>query len=235
MGTKRQILHGLLLIAAMTLLAWLLGDQLDRHWIDVYVRGRGLTGELLLLGVTTLLISIGLSRQLVAFLAGYSFGFIDGFLLSMLAVVAGCVITFYCTRLLLREWLLQHFSARIHRLDAFIREHTFTATLLFRLMPVGSNWMVNIAAGMSAVRSVPFFLGSALGYVPQMAIFSLVGSGAQLQQFWQAAVAMTLFVIATLLGVWLFARYRRYYRTDTQPGTDMQDSFIARKQSSANG
>ena len=78
MSPTRHILHGLALITVMTLLAWLLGDLMDRHWIDVYVRDRGVTGELLFVGVTTLLISIGISRQLVAFLAGYGFGFTGG-------------------------------------------------------------------------------------------------------------------------------------------------------------
>jgi len=229
MSTTRHILHGLVLIAAMTLLAWLLGDMLDRHWIDVYVRGRGVTGELVFVAITTLLISIGMSRQLVAFLAGYGFGFSGGFLLSMVSLVAGCVITFYCSRLLLREFLARHFSARIRRLDDFIRQHTFSATLLVRLLPIGNNWMVNITAGASAVHSMPFFLGSALGFVPQMAVFALVGSGSQLQQFWQVAIAMVMFVVAALLGVWLFARFRRFYRPDIVYGEDMQDSSLAGK------
>jgi len=227
MSTTRYILHGLALIAVMALLAWLLGDLLDRHWVDDYVRDHGVTGELLFIGVTTLLISVGISRQLVAFLAGYGFGFMGGFLLSMVAVIAGCVITFYCTRLLLREFLSRHFGARIRRLVDFIRNHTFSATLLVRLLPVGNNWMVNIAAGASAVRGVPFFLGSTLGFIPQMLVFALVGSGSQLQQFWQVAIAMAMFVLAAFLGVWLFARFRRIYRPDVQFGEDGQDPSLA--------
>jgi len=227
MNTTRFILRGLVLIAAMSLLAWLLGDLLDRHWIDVYVRGKGVTGELLFIGVTTLLICVGLSRQLVAFLAGYGFGFSGGFLLSMVAVIAGCVITFYCTRLLLRGFLARHFSARIRKLDGFLREHTFSATLLVRLLPVGNNWMVNIAAGASAVRCLPFFLGSTLGFIPQMAVFALVGSGSQLQQFWQVVIAMVMFILAAVLGVWLFARFRRHYGSDLRYGEDMQDPSLA--------
>ena len=118
-----------------------------------------------------------LSRQVVAFLGGYAFGFVHGFILAMLAVVAACIITFTVSRFLLRSFLLRHFSERIRQVDGFLQENTFTMALLIRLLPLGSNWMVNIAAGVSGVRSVPFFTGSALGYVPQMLIFSLVGSG----------------------------------------------------------
>jgi uncharacterized membrane protein YdjX (TVP38/TMEM64 family) len=69
--------------------------------------------------------------------------------------------------------------------------------------------MFNLAGGVSGVRSMPFFLGSALGYLPQMIIFSLVGSGAQVDQFWQVAIAMAMLVIAVVLGVYLYRKYAR--------------------------
>ena len=134
----------------------------------------------------------------------------------MLAVVSACIITFYIARLSLRGFLLKYYSERIHRVDGFIRENTFSTTLMVRLLPLGSNWIFNFAAGVSGVRSLPFFLGSALGYLPQMLIFSLVGSGARLDQFWQIAIAMAMFVVAALLGVYL---YRKFLK-DGVPGLD---------------
>ena len=105
--------------------------------------------------------------------------------------------------------MLRHFSERIRQVDNFIRENTFMMALLIRLLPLGSNWMVNIAAGVSGVRSVPFFTGSALGYVPQMLIFSLLGSGARVDEFWQVVLAMVLFVVAAVIGGYLYRKYRR--------------------------
>jgi uncharacterized membrane protein YdjX (TVP38/TMEM64 family) len=204
----RFIFSGLLLIAALVLASYLLGDLLDRHWVDAYVRDAGARGVLLFLLAGGLLTGIGISRQLVAFLAGYGFGFLQGFLLSMAAVVAGCILTFFCARLLLRAVLLRHYGRRIQRVEAFIRENTFKMALLLRLLPLGSNWMISVAAGASSVRSRPFFLGSALGYVPQMLIFCLVGSGTQVGQFWQVAIAMAMFVLAALLGMTLYRSYR---------------------------
>ena len=212
MSFNQVILRGILLVILLVLASSLLADVLDRHWIDTWFRGQGPAGQGLFVIVTCLLMSLGLSRQLVAFLAGYGFGFMPGLVLSMLAVSGACMLTYTLSRRLLRGLFLQHFSARISRIDRFIHEHTFSITLLFRLLPVGSNWMVNIAAGTSGVRSLPFFLGSVLGYVPQMLVFALVGSGSRLGQFWQLAIAMALLVAAAALGYWLFARYRRQGR-----------------------
>ena len=205
----RFIFRGLLVIVALVVVGYLLKDVLDQQWVDTWIRDRGAAGELLFVLVCSLLGSIGLSRQVVAFLGGYAFGLTWGFTLAMLAVVAACIITFTVSRFLLRSFLLRHFSARIRQVDGFLQENTFMMALLIRLLPLGSNWMVNIAAGVSGVRSVPFFTGSALGYVPQMLIFSLVGSGARVDRFWQVAIAMAMFVIATFLGIYLYRKYRQ--------------------------
>jgi uncharacterized membrane protein YdjX (TVP38/TMEM64 family) len=129
-------------------------------------------------------------------------------LLSTLVVVAGCITTFYIARYLLRSFLLQRYAGSLNRVGRFVDQNTFAMTVLLRLLPLGSNLMVNVAAGVSGVRSVPFFLGSSLGYVPQMLIFALVGSGTSVDQFWQVALAMVLFVAATLIGIWLYRKYR---------------------------
>lgn len=204
----RVILSGLVLIAVLVMLAWLLRDVIDERWIDTWVRGRGLRGELLFIAAGALLASLGLSRQVLAFLGGYSFGFLPGVVMSMIAVVAGCVITFNVSRHFLQARVRRRFSERVDRIDGFLGDNTFTATLMFRLLPAGSNFLLNVAAGASGVRSVPFFLGSALGYMPQMLVFSLVGSGIRVSETWQVVIAMALFVLAAVMGVVLYRKYR---------------------------
>jgi len=207
--TLRIILRGLLVIAVLLLIGYSLRDVLDQQWVDAQIRGRGATGELLFVVICVLLGSVGLSRQVIAFLGGYAFGVGYGFVLSMLATVAACMTTFYLSRFLLRAFVWRHFSERVRRVDDFIRDNTFMMALLFRLLPLGSNWMVNIGAGASGVRSVPFFAGSTLGYVPQMLIFSLLGSGARVDEFWQVVLAVVLFVVAAVIAAYLFRQYRQ--------------------------
>jgi uncharacterized membrane protein YdjX (TVP38/TMEM64 family) len=212
----RLVFRGLAVIVVLSLVSYLLGDVLDQAWIDSHVRGHGVPGELLFLLISWLLTSVGLSRQLVAFLGGYAFGFVTGVLLASLAIVAGCITTFYVARYLLRDFLLRHFAGRLGKVGRFIKENTFSMTLLIRLLPAGNNGVVNIAAGVSDARSMRFFLGSALGYLPQTLIFALVGSGTSVDRFWQVAVAMALFVMATVLGIWLYRKYRHGMTLDPQ-------------------
>ena len=103
--------------------------------------------------------------------------------------------------------------------------------LLVRLLPLGSNWMINIAAGVSSVGKWPFLLGSALGYIPQMLVFSLVGSGTRVDQFWQVAIAMALFVLAAVLGVVLYRKVGRGRTLDQAANreADMGTSTVAQE------
>ena len=65
------IFRGLVVIVALVLVSYLLGDILDEAWIDTHVRERGALGGLLFVVAGWLLASIGLSRQVIAFLSGY--------------------------------------------------------------------------------------------------------------------------------------------------------------------
>lgn len=205
--------RGLLLLATLTLGAYalqtthLLGS-VNEAWIDSAVRGKGLHGELLFVGIGALVAAVGLPRQLVCFLGGYGFGLLEGTLLGLLASVLGCFCTFYYARLLGRRLVLARFAHRIRKLDEFLRDNTLGMTLLARLLPVGSNLVNTLVAGVSGVRALPFFVGSALGYIPQTLVFALAGSGVNLDPTRRIGLAVVLFVISGVLGVLLYRRYR---------------------------
>ncbi len=209
----RVILRGLIFIASLALLGWLLeqtrfGAALDERWIDNEIRGRGLTGELLFLGAGAVFTAAGLPRQIISFLGGYAFGFAFGGLLGLIATTLGCLTTFYYARWLGRSFVRHHFATRIRRVDDFLRGHPFTMTLLIRLLPVGSNVATNLAVGVTSARAAPFLSASMLGYIPQTAVFALVGSGINIDPGPRIGLAVVLFVISGVLGAWLYRRYR---------------------------
>jgi uncharacterized membrane protein YdjX (TVP38/TMEM64 family) len=211
--TLRLILRGLPVLLSLALIGLLvrethLAGMLDQAWVDREVRGRGLDGELLYIGIGALATAVGFPRQVVSFMGGYAFGFLQGTLYGVLATLLGCVATFAYARLFGRSLLAPRLSGRIGRMDDFVRGHPFTMTLLIRLLPVGSNVLTSLVAGLSGVAAAPFLLGSALGFVPQTAVFALVGSGAHVDPVWRIGLGITLFVLSGLLGVHLYRRLR---------------------------
>lgn len=218
----RALLKGLGLILSLALIGYLfnaseLGEAVNETWIDAHIRGHGLGGQLLFVGVGSLLTALAVPRQVVAFLAGYAFGVVEGTLLGTTAALGGCILTFFYARLFGRGLLQARFGRRAARFDAFITRHPFGATLLIRLLPAGSNLVTNLVAGVSSVRAPVFFGASWLGYLPQTLVFALVGSGAQIAPATKTALAVGLFVVSGAIGVSL---YRRVRRDDRHAGHD---------------
>lgn len=211
--TPHVVMRGLVLMATFAGIAFLveglgLKEAVDTNWVDSHIRGQGLHGEMLFVAVAAAFTAIGLPRQLVCFLGGYAFGLVEGTLWASVASVAGCMLAFYYARFMGRTLILARFSARIAKLDRFLSANAFNMTLLLRLLPVGSNLVTNLAGGVSAVRGLPFFGGSLLGYLPQTVVFALLGSGITVQQGLRIGLSVVGFVASAALGVWLYRRYR---------------------------
>ncbi|MDP2833094.1 MAG: VTT domain-containing protein [Pseudomonadota bacterium] len=212
--TWRVLLKGLVMLTSLALLGFLashfqFSEMLSQHWIDSEVRGKGWLGILLFLAVGGLATALSVPRQIVAFLGGYAWGFAAGTGLATLATVFGCIFGFFYARWLGRGFVQKRFPGRIRKLDEFLHRHPFSMSLVIRLLPVGHNASTNLLAGVSSVRPLSFFAGSGLGYLPQNLVFALAGSGVNLDPELRMSLAVLLFVISSLLGVWLYRRYRK--------------------------
>lgn len=209
----KPILRGLLVIGSLVAIGFAvdtsgLFSRLNEAWIDLEVRGQGLTGELLFLALGGLATAVGMPRQIVSFLGGYAFGFLFGTVLGAFATLLGCILTFNYSRLLARKLVQRRFARRIRKVDQFLSGNPFSTTLLIRLLPVGNNLVVNLIAGVSSVAMRPYFAGSLLGFVPQTAVFALIGSGINVDPLFRIAVGAALFVISGYIGVWLYRKYQ---------------------------
>ena len=155
--------------------------------------------------------ALGVPRQVVAYAAGLAWGFWAGSALALAAEVIGCALDFWWVRLLARRWAARWLArraagGRLARLDRFLVAHAFRATLTLRLLPLGSNVALNLLAGVSGVAAGPFLLASALGYVPQTAVFTLLGGGVRVSGTAQVVLAAVGLAASVALGVTLLRR-----------------------------
>ena len=196
------------------LLAGLTGTGMALHAAGLrgLVASAGQHGPFAYLLIGTAACAVGVPRQIVAYAGGLAWGFWPGAGLGLAAQLLGCAATLLWSRLIARRWaerwLRRRESSRIARLDAFLARNPFTATLTLRLLPVGSNPLLNLLAGVSAVPVAPFLAASALGYLPQTAIFALLGGGVRVGRDAQVALAAALFALSLLLGAALLRRGR---------------------------
>lgn len=212
----KALLPGLVFLATLVAIAWLLESGIALEWlsedwrgrIDRDVRGRGMAGELLFVAAGGLACALAVPRHVVSFFGGYAFGVGLGALLALIATEIGCVITFAYARLIGRPLVASRFGARAQRIEDFLSANPFAMTLLIRLLPIGNNFATSLAAGVTRVPATPFLAGSLIGYLPQTLVFALAGSGIEAGAGVRVGLAVLLFVVAAAIGVWLYHTYR---------------------------
>lgn len=191
--------------------AW---DNINEQWIDAHIRNQGLSGILTFVGFCALFTACGFPRQLAAFLGGYAFGFVGGTILATIATSLGCIISFYIAKIFARPTVRKKYPAKIKALQTFLNHQTFKKTIIIRLLPVGSNLITNLVAGVARINVKAFVLGSFIGYFPQMIIFALAGSGIEVMSFWKLTISIALFIISSILSGYLYRDYKKSHKKD---------------------
>ena len=200
-----------LAIAVLLALVVLLTQSPPDEWSQAQRYGERLQAaswyELMLyVCVGILATSVGLPRQLFAFISGFAFGILPGVLLSLFMAICGCAIAFSFSRRFLRQWLVKRHSRLVEGLDSLTKHDAFWKVVMLRFQPLGTNLLTNLAAGVSEMPARLFLPASLVGYIPQMAVFALIGSGVRLGSSSQLAVSFALLVVSVVLGLWLLAR-----------------------------
>ncbi|AWB59151.1 VTT domain-containing protein [Colwellia sp. Arc7-D] len=195
------------LLLAITLATIFFGDY--GVSIQLYLNAlipKTLTGALTFILLLTPALAIGLPRQIAALSAGFLFGAGFGVLLATISAIVGCLITLLLARKLLSNLVEQQYPEPLAKVSYFFSHHTFIKALIIRLVPAGSNFLTNVLAGTARTPISPFIFGSAVGFIPQMTIFSLMGAGLQVNGQQQMMLSLVLLVMALLLSGYLYRK-----------------------------
>ena len=212
-GPWRAILRSLVLLVGLAALgfAW---AEMPRHISPAalvpLVAAGGAAAPLLFVAVAGLAMAVGLPRQVGAFAAGYLYGPWLGTLIGLAASLVSAAADFGWARFLgraaIKRRLERRPQGRLERIDAFLAANPFGASLMLRLLPVGNNVLLNVAAGVSGVSAGWFLVGSAIGYLPQTIVFALLGGGMRFDRGRELALAVGLFLASALTGLALYRR-----------------------------
>jgi uncharacterized membrane protein YdjX (TVP38/TMEM64 family) len=176
--------------------------------LDQYIP-QGYLGYLAALILLAILTSIGLPRQVAAFSCGYIFGITYGTLIATLAATIGCMLTLFIAKTFFRQKVLTTYPEKLNRISAFFSTHTFSKALIIRLLPAGSNFLTNVLAGIANIKFIPYVLGTCVGFVPQMLIFSLLGAGVKVGEQQQIILSLCLLIVALIFGYWLYRKEKK--------------------------
>jgi len=204
---KPALLAGALITVAAALP--LLGHGAAQTELTSVLAQGGLRGQTMFLLLATFLTAIGLPRQVSAFAAGYAFGPIYGSAIALVAQILACSLDFIWARAIGQDFVRRRFGPRLARVDKTLATHPFLTTLTLRLLPVGNNLLLNLAAGLTSVRLLPFLAASAIGFIPQTLVFALFGQGSAPSHAHMLVLGVAMFTASAALGVFLFRHTRR--------------------------
>jgi len=208
---RRKKIYYAIAIALLVLILFSLFKSPPSDWqsaeaLGEFVQSKGMLGVVLLLIATMCATAVGLPRQFFAFVAGFSFGLPLGLLIASVGALAGAAITFVFAKRFLQRWVHSKFPEQLAMLNRFVRDDAVLKIIVLRLQPLGTNFISNCCAGVSSISPAKFFIASAVGYIPQMLVFALMGSGVRIGSNTYISVSVILFTVSLLIG-WLL--YRR--------------------------
>lgn len=202
--TNRLAAFALLAVLALIIILALLFPPSEwvpaRQW-GARLESAGLVGVLMFLGAGALATGVGLPRQLLAFIGGLAYGIVPGLALALLAALAGCYLTVRLSTAFFSDWVRQRYPAFISQLDNLLQNDVFIKILMLRLQPLGTNLLTNVCIGFTSVSRWKFLLSSGIGYVPQMLVFVLIGSGIRVGSEAQWVLSAVLMALSVLLGI----------------------------------
>ncbi len=144
-----------------------------RDWVDSW----GRLGPIAFIGLCILGIVLYLPESLLLTFGGALFGGWSAFLYGWIATVIGTTTTFLIARYVAREWVQRTFvekSEGFRRFDERFSRHGFFWVFFLRTV-LGLAPPLNWAVGATSVSFAQYAAGTALGVIPNVAVFVYFG------------------------------------------------------------
>lgn len=135
------------------------------------------------------------------------FGITEGTLLTWAATLVGASITFYTSRSMGYEWA----SRKYNKINADLIDNLngykgFLMILSLRLLPYVPAPLINVSAGVSGIKFSWFLLASAIGKLPFIVGYGLLGYSLTQSKNYTIGLAL---MAALIIVPYLIARYRK--------------------------
>ncbi len=147
---------------------------------------------------------------------GALFGSFLGTLWTSIAAILAAIVSFTFTRTIGRELVAKKLAGSLKAMDAELSQGGWMYIFSIRLLPIIPYGLVNFAAGLTSVSFRDYLLGTALGTVPGVLPFVMLGSSG-LRAFKTGEILPLMFavgLIGTLVAGATWYRRRRTFKLE---------------------
>ncbi|MEM9805806.1 MAG: TVP38/TMEM64 family protein [Cyanobacteria bacterium P01_D01_bin.56] len=184
---------------------------IDPEWLQATLDRAGIWGPIIYIVIYTVATILVLPSTVLNLAGGALFGPWWGSLWTTIGALVAAIVAFGFTRTVGRELVAKQLAGYWQTIDAEIRNGGLFYMFSIRLLPVIPYGLVNFAAGLTSISWKDYVIGTALGTLPGVLPFVLLGSSgltlSQTGDLVPLVVALTL--IGMLVGGATWYRRRR--------------------------
>jgi len=164
-----------------------------------------------------LLAFVGVPQFMLIAAAVVAFGAWAGFAYSWIGTMVSALVGFCLGRAAGAKALERFSGAGVRRFMDHVGKNGFLASLVVRLVPSAPFIVVNMAAGVTPMRTLDFAAGTALGIVPKIALTAF--AGASIARAMKGEVGRDLIWLVLLVAVWIALGWgaRQWLRSREKP------------------
>jgi uncharacterized membrane protein YdjX (TVP38/TMEM64 family) len=182
----------------------ILAHSADPNWLISYIAKLSTEEVFLVLSAFVVLMTLGIPRQAVSFFCGVGFGSFEGSIVALLLTCISASTAYLLVRgpfrkLIAKAIQSEVFENRFSQMRVKLVKSSFRTILMVRLFPIGSNVATNALAGAFRVPFIPFISASALGFIPQTLLFSMLGGGSRYINAVEKPIHIAGLVVSVLL------------------------------------
>lgn len=172
---KRHIFTAILVLLFMALLTYYVEKSFSFRLTELenYIASFGPWIPVLLLIVIIITSSIGFVFMIPVAIAALLLNPYVAFFISILGLTLGAAISFFAARYFGRSYFERKFRSKISKLDSYEKgfaHKDFLRIILLRLISLVPYEIINIGAGLSRIKFLPFILATLAGIIPGIII-----------------------------------------------------------------
>ena len=175
-----------LLLAAIAA-AWASGLAQEISWaslarhqaaLGIWVEAHPIAAPALYMAIYAVSVALSMPESAVLTVAGgLLFGTLFGGLLAVVGSSVGATALFLAVRYHLADAIAARVGRFLDRVLPDLQNNSFSYLLALRLLPAFPFWLINIAAGLSGIRLLPFAAATIIGIIPATFIYASIGAG----------------------------------------------------------
>jgi pyruvate/2-oxoglutarate dehydrogenase complex dihydrolipoamide dehydrogenase (E3) component/uncharacterized membrane protein YdjX (TVP38/TMEM64 family) len=207
--TRKLVLGAVILLAIALFFALDLRSYLSleyfraqREAIDAYVAASPRAAAFAFFAIYVAVTGLSLpGAAIMTLIAGAVFGVLWGTVIVSFASSIGATLAFLASRFLLHDWVQTKFGDKLKAINAGVEKEGAFYLFALRLVPAFPFFAINLAMGLTPMRTRTFYWVSQLGMLPGTIVY--VYAGTQLGQFevtWQLVLALVLLGLFPLIA-----------------------------------